>query len=163
MSYRDKNTDREMPQWGQNGAAYTMLVNKQGEPQDPPGTPNVTVNTPAATPASLVSRTGTSVAGTNAKLIKAGATTVLAIDGMCTAMTAKYLRLYDKGSLPTVGTDTAKLMFALAPGQRFHIEIPPAGFQFTAGLGMAITTMPADNDNTAVAAGDVVGLNIIYA
>jgi hypothetical protein len=36
------------------------------------------------------------------------------------------------------------------------------GLYLNLGIGYAITGAAADNDTTAVAAGDIVGLNVIY-
>ena len=103
-----------------------------------------------------------SLASTNALLVKAGATRVARVVGYNAKATVVFLKLYNKASAPTVGTDVPVLTFALKPQQNFDISAETLGFNFATGCSYCITAGAADTDTTAIAAGDVLGLNIIY-
>lgn len=111
---------------------------------------------------SAASRILSSGASTNATSAKASAGEVFTITGNNTSGSIKYLKFYNKASAPTVGTDTPVLTLALPTGQ-FQINMPGIGFYFATGIAYALTGASADADTTALAAGDIVGLNIIYA
>jgi hypothetical protein len=64
-----------------------------------------------------------------------------------------YLKIYDKGASPTVGTDTSILCIGLPPGGG---SIDAFSFTICKGLAFAITGAPADSDTTAVAAAQCV-------
>ena len=74
----------------------------------------------------------------------------------------RFLKLYDKASAPTVGTDTPKYSIpiptALGPQ---NIDIPPCGLTFALGIGIGATTGIADNNTGAPSANDVV-VNLSY-
>lgn len=72
-----------------------------------------------------------------------------------------YLKLYDKATAPA-STDTPKLTIPIDAGVSVALDFV-RGISFTAGLGYRLTTGSADNDIGAVAAGDVVGLNLVVA
>ena len=103
-----------------------------------------------------------SLASTNALLVKAGATRVARVVGYNAKATVVFLKLYNKASAPTVGTDVPVLTFALKPQFNFDISADALGFNFATGCSYCITAGAADTDTTAIAAGDVLGLNIIY-
>lgn len=72
------------------------------------------------------------------------------------------VRLYNKASTPTVGTDVPVLVVACPPVQTCNWTDPDIGSAFGTGLGLAITTGFADNDNTAVATINDVIVTIQY-
>jgi hypothetical protein len=74
----------------------------------------------------------------------------------------KFLKLYNKASAPTVGTDIPFLTIALPPSNAVCSLQFEMGLYFNLGLSFAITGADGDSDTTAVAAGDVKGINIIY-
>lgn len=104
-----------------------------------------------------------SAATTNATLVKAAAGRVFQIVGLNNAAAIRYLKLYNKASAPTVGTDVPVLTVALKASDRFEIDLNPYGQFFVTGIAFAITGAVADNDTTAIVAGDILGLNIWYA
>lgn len=113
--------------------------------------------------ATSTSRIPSAAASTNATSAKASAGTVFVIEAMNTTASVKYLKLYNKASAPTVGTDTPVRTIALAPSNaRSFIEFP-SGLYFATGIAYALTGAASDADATALAAGDVVGLNIDYS
>jgi hypothetical protein len=100
-----------------------------------------------------------STADVNAVLIQTGATRVYHLHATNTTASAKYVKLYNKATAPTVGTDTPVLTFVLPANFSGPILQPPGSetpFTFTLGLGLGITGALADADTTAVAANDVV-------
>ena len=112
-----------------------------------------------STIARMVSAAGT----TNATVAKAGQGRLYGILGYNAAAAIRYLKLYNKSTAPTVGTDTPALTIALAPSAPFVLDFGLPGLYFTNGIGYATTTGSADADATAVTAADIVGLNITYA
>lgn len=100
-------------------------------------------------------------ASTNATSVKAGPGIVYLIDGYNSNAAARYLKLYNKASAPTVGTDTPILTRYLAPQASFSLSLP-AGLSFSAGIAYALTTGAPDADTGALTAGDIVALNVAY-
>jgi hypothetical protein len=95
-------------------------------------------------------------ASTNATSVKASAGTVEEIVLFNTTAAAIYVKIYDKASAPTVGTDTPAMTLQVpANGQ----AIVPAGLAkpFLNGVAFAITGAVADSDTTAVGANSVTG------
>lgn len=113
-------------------------------------------------PTLLYHRLNSAAATTNATNVKGGAGRLVKVHMYNATATVKYFKLYDKSSAPVPGTDTPILNFAVKPNDYLNIDIAPFGFQFANGIGYAITGAPADNDATAVTAGDVTNLNIAY-
>jgi hypothetical protein len=76
-----------------------------------------------------------------------------------TTGTVYYLKLYDKATAPTCGTDTVLWTIPL-PINSVPAPIPPLlqGMLFANGIGFCITGALADNDTTVAAAGIVVNL-----
>ena len=100
-----------------------------------------------------------SAATTNATLVRAGPTQVAFIYACSINAAVRYLKLYNKATTPTVGTDTpvATLMIpGSATGAGFALPIPGGTTAFPLGLGFALTTGIADNDTGAVAANEIV-------
>lgn len=74
---------------------------------------------------------------------------------------ARYLKIYDKATAPTVGTDTPKMTIPLpATSQPLAIEFV-GGIDFTLGIGVGATTGVADADTGAPGANEVVG-QVLY-
>lgn len=104
-------------------------------------------------------------ASTNATLLRAGPTQVGFIYAGNINAAVCYLKLYNKATAPTVGTDTpvATLMIpGSTTGGGFSLSIPGGTTAFPLGLGYALTTGVADSDTSGVAANEVT-LWICYA
>ena len=73
---------------------------------------------------------------------------------------ARYLKLYDKATAPTVGTDTPKMtiMIPAASTQTFFMR---DGVEFTSGISFATTTGLVDSDTGAISANESV-IQILY-
>lgn len=113
-------------------------------------------------PAWLINRLVSAAATTNPTLVKAAAGRVMLIRGHNAAAAVRYLKLYNKASAPTVGTDTPVLTIPLKASDVFELELNPHGLQFSTGIAYAITTGATDADTGALTAADVVGLGVLY-
>jgi len=105
------------------------------------------------TPARLLS-----AASTNATSLKASAGQLGFIYATNLNAAVRYLKLYNKASSPTVGTDTPVATLpipASTTGAGFIIGIP-GGLNFTTGIAYAVTTGVADADTGAVAANEII-------
>lgn len=75
----------------------------------------------------------------------------------------RYLKIYDKATSPTVGTDTPVMTIAI-PGNTAGAGSTvffPTGIEFQNGIGYGIVTGVGDSDNTAVSADEIV-VNLFY-
>jgi hypothetical protein len=77
------------------------------------------------------------------------------------AATLRYVKIYDKATAPT-SADTPAMRFPLTADGGGMAREYGAGIPFGAGIAVRIAAGIADNDATAVTAGDVV-VNIEYA
>lgn len=111
---------------------------------------------------SATSRIVSSAASTNATLGKNATGWLFAVTGYNSNAVVRYLKLYNKASAPTVGTDTPIMTIALVPSAGFAIDFP-APYYFSTGIAYALTTGSADADTGAVGAGDILGLNLAYS
>lgn len=104
-----------------------------------------------------------SAATNNATSFKGSAGQVGAVYATNNGAAFAYVKFYDKASVPAPATDTAllKYVIGLPPGGGGQIAIP-AGLSFANGIAYAIVGGAANNDNTSVAANQVV-LSFGYA
>lgn len=86
---------------------------------------------------------------------------LVAIHGHNAKAAAVYLKLYNKASAPA-STDTPRKTIYLPASASFNFSFP-AGIEFPLGLGYRLTLAAADNDATALLAGDILALNLDYA
>lgn len=110
-----------------------------------------------------VARLLSAAATTNATSAKASAGRLYKARGYNAATSVRYLKLYNKASAPTVGTDTPIATLALGPSQAFDIDLQPLGEYFSTGIAYALTTGSADTDTGALTAADIVGLALWYS
>lgn len=101
-----------------------------------------------------------SAATTNGALIITGTSNVSSFYATNEGATTAYIKLYNKATAPTVGTDIPEMIIPVPaavsgvpgvanPNIGFH------GYRFALGLGIAITGAAVHTDTTAVAAGQV--------
>lgn len=105
----------------------------------------------------------TSAASTNATSLKASAGQVYSIQCFNVNAAVRYLKLYNKASAPTVGTDTPVKTLAIpgnTAGAGFVISWPQ-GLAFDTGIAFALTTEATDAGTTGVAANEIT-VNIDY-
>lgn len=101
-------------------------------------------------------------ASTNGTNIKASAGDLFRIRGYNAKAGAVYLKLYNKATAPTVGTDTPVATYYLPASAAFEIAFDNPLY-FATGIGYGLTGAAADADTTALTAGDVVCMNVHYA
>lgn len=114
-----------------------------------------------AVPVTIASTSGGSVpshaisaASTNATSVKTSAGQVYGITISNTNTSARYFKVYDKASVPTVGTDVPKTTIQV-PANATVARAYPAGLQFSNGIAYAATGGMADTDTTVISAGDL--------
>jgi hypothetical protein len=105
-----------------------------------------------------------SLATTNAVSLKNSGGNLYSVLAIGLTSTVRYLKLYNKASVPTVGTDIP-VMTIPVPANTQGAGVALAfsiGVNFPLGIAFAITSGAADSDTGAVGAGDVI-LNLTYA
>lgn len=120
-------------------------------------------NSPTTSGGLSISRT-ISAASTNATSAKASAGQVYTIMAHNINASVRYLKLYNKASSPTVGTDTPVLTLPIpgnSAGAGFVLDTGGSGIAFSTGIAYAITTGVADSDTGAVSANEIV-VNVLY-
>lgn len=105
-----------------------------------------------------------SLATTNANNVKASGGNLYSIIAIGLTSTVRYLKLYNKASAPTVGTDVPVMTIPIpANTQGAGVALPfSMGVNFSAGIAIAITSGAGDTDTGAVGAGDVI-VNLTFA
>ena len=105
-----------------------------------------------------------SAATTNSTLIKAGPGSIVGIIASNSTASAKFLKLYNKVTAPTVGTDIPVLTLAIPAGnvlQLVDLDQIDLRTLFPLGIGLGITGAQVDTDTTATAVADVI-LSIFF-
>ena len=103
----------------------------------------------------------TTAATTNATSVKTAAANITAITYNNMSASVQYIKLYNKASAPTVGTDIP-VMTIPVPANSFYVqELGIMGLRFSTGLAFAITGAQADTDTTAIAAGSKLVLQYV--
>lgn len=101
---------------------------------------------------------------TNSNNIKAGAGQIYGFVITNTNASARFVKLYNKATAPTVGTDTPAMTLVI-PGNASGAGMVAAefssGIAFGTGIGIGITAVVTDADTTAVATNEVV-VNLFY-
>jgi hypothetical protein len=103
-----------------------------------------------------------SAANNNAAVVKGSAGKLLLCYGLSATATTRYLKFYNKASAPAPATDTPVVTFAIKGNDKIEINLTPYGQFFSTGIGVAIVAGSGDTDNTAIASGDILGLNIWF-
>lgn len=102
-----------------------------------------------------------SAASTNSTLVKSTAAVLGDVIATNTSASMKFLKIYNKATAPTVGTDTPIKTIGI-PATGTVTWAQANGHRTSLGLGIGITGAAAVADTTAVAVGDVIS-NITYA
>jgi hypothetical protein len=101
-----------------------------------------------------------SAAGTNATLVVGTPATLEAIILANKNAAARYVHFYDVVAAPTAGAGTVDWTLQLPPSLG-PVTIPMGvAIPYFTGLGFTITGAEADNDATAISAGDIDGVLI---
>lgn len=142
-------------------AAGANIIGKVGIDQTTQGTTNGVVHL-AATVGGATQHAVVAANTNNSTSLKGSAGTVYAIQtGSIAASAPYYLKLYDKATAPTCGTDTPVGVFIVPPTNSGNNVSVVVGKAFTLGIGYCVVTGIANNDNTAVPAATVL-VNIDY-
>lgn len=111
--------------------------------------------TPAVTPATPTAYNLSSAATTNATAVKASAGTVYGITVSNANAAARYLKLYNKATAPTVGTDIPILTVPIPATGLASVNFGALGHRLATGIGIALTTGMAYTDTAAVALNEI--------
>jgi hypothetical protein len=105
-----------------------------------------------------------SAATTNSTLVNAGPTLLKYLVTVNTTAALYYLKLYNKATAPTCGTDTplwtVPVPYGASSAGGGAVMPIPDGLQFPLGLGLCLTGGIADNDTTSAATGVAINLGI---
>jgi hypothetical protein len=127
------------------------------------GTPTVVSTLNPATSGATSGATMASyilAATTNSQLVITGAKNLFTIDVSNDSATKFWLKIYNKATAPTVGTDVPVLRYLVPANTMLELQIPQYyGAYFSLGIGFATTGLVADSDTTAITAGSVVTIN----
>jgi hypothetical protein len=137
---------------GQTSAGQAIAVAVVSAPTT---TVSGTVTANQGTAANPTASTINSAATTNATSVKNAAGNLYQITASNINAATRYLKIYNKASAPTVGTDIPVLTIPIPTNTVQNIEFGTYGLRLGTGIALAITGAAADNDTTAVAAGDV--------
>lgn len=100
-----------------------------------------------------------SAASTNSTLVQGKATLLTGIVTGNSNGAAYYLKLYDKATAPTCGTDAPVMTIVIPANGTTTTPLAP-GALFSLGLGFCLTGAFADSDTTNAATG--VSINFVY-
>ena len=102
-------------------------------------------------------------ASTNATVVKASPGKIFKIRAFNNGVVTAFLKLYNKATLPSVGSDTVfdKLQIIAGSSGAGFIDEIELGQEYDTGISFAVTANFADSDNTAVASG-VISVTILY-
>lgn len=106
-------------------------------------------NTPVAPTGHVL----TTAATTNATSMKNSAGNLFSITVTNPTATPAFLKLYNKASAPTVGTDVPVATFPIPATAATPISFGPLGQRLTTGIAYAITGAIADSDTSNTVAG----------
>lgn len=112
-------------------------------------------NIPATTQGASTLHHLISAATTNATSVKNAAGVINDITLSNTSAAAKYFKLYNKATAPTVGTDTPVRTVLIPPNSTLSFGCGPFGIRLATGIAYALTGGVAVADTAAVAANDV--------
>lgn len=101
-----------------------------------------------------------SAASTNATKVKESPGQVFGWYIFNTSSSVKYVKLYNKASAPTVGTDTPVMTIPVPKESGTNIEYVN-GIAFATGIALATTKAVADANTEAVAENDLI-INLLY-
>lgn len=108
-----------------------------------------------------VATTALTTASTNAAVVVNAARTLYGMVLSNPTATPAYLKLYNKATTPTVGTDVPVATYPI-PANSTVSDGYPWGFRFSAGISYAVTGGIADNDTSNAPAGIHVNFQWYY-
>jgi hypothetical protein len=111
---------------------------------------------PTATASGVTASRINAAATTNATSVKGSSGQVYTIDVFNAAAYNVFLKLYNKATAPTVGTDVPVMTIPVQSGGGFS-KTWPHGLPFSTGIAYAITKLQGDTDTTAVLVNELTG------
>jgi hypothetical protein len=138
--------------WTSAGTHRVAITGTSAMIEPAPNNPVTTVTVTQPSPSAINTN---SAATTNATSTKTTAGSLFEITASNMSAAVKYVKLYNKASAPTVGTDVPVLTIPVPANGVVSYEFGANGKRFTTGIAFAITGAQAIADTTAVAAGDV--------
>ena len=96
-----------------------------------------------------------SAASTNATSVKVSSGTIYNMLVSNISASVRYLKIFNKASAPTVGTDIPIVTIALPANSFTPINFGTVGYRHSLGIAYSITGAAADIDTTAIGAGEV--------
>ena len=118
------------------------------------GTVTATVTGGTTLPVTPTTTFTNSAATTNATSTKASAGTLWSLVVSNINAAARYLKLYNKASAPTVGTDVPVIVIPIPAGAVVQLDGGSNGIRFATGIAWALTAGAADGDTAAVSASE---------
>lgn len=103
-----------------------------------------------------------SAASTNATSAKGSAGRLHGYSVFNSNASPRYLKIYNKASAPTVGSDTPFMRVLIPAGGGANAFWPSPGITMGTGIAWALTTGAADSDSGAVAANEI-QVQVIYS
>lgn len=134
---------------------YDLTPRVQAVAQATPSNLNV-----MTTPYSTSNYNVVSAASTNAASVKSSAASLFEITVSNPTATAIYVKLYNKASAPTVGTDVPVLTIPVAAGATVPMSFGSQGKRFATGIAIAATAAAVATDTAVAVAG--VQINASY-
>lgn len=103
-----------------------------------------------------------SAASTNATLVQTGRAVVYTLAAVNTTATIYYLKLYNKATAPTCGTDTPVMTIPVPASTAGDgiVVAPTVGILFQLGLGFCLTGAIGDSDTTNAATGVAINFGV---
>lgn len=92
-------------------------------------------------------------ATTNSAVVKSSAGNLMELSVFNPTAATIYVKLYNKATAPTVGTDGPIITIPVAAGALVQMPFGLVGKRFTTGIGIATTANAVATDTTVVAAG----------
>lgn len=129
---------------------------------DVSGNLRVTSPAPLTNAGGLTQFSLVSAATTNATVVKATPGRVYGYSITNNNAATRYVKIYNKATAPTIGTDVPLRRIAIPANQTVQYHAPAGLAGFTAGIGIGTTTGGTDADTAAVALADLL-INIDYA
>ena len=113
----------------------------------------VTAAAATTTPANGTSYNAVSAASTNATSVKASAGNLFEITASNVTATATFVKLYNKASAPTVGTDVPVLTISVPANTTVAMQFGSQGKRFATGIALAVTAAAVATDTAVAVAG----------
>jgi len=116
-------------------------------------TNQASVATVASPPTTVSTLNVVTAATTNATSVKTSAGSLFEVTISNVTAATIYVKLFNKASAPTVGTDVPVVTIPVAAGATANLGFGQVGKRFATGIALAVTAASAATDTTVVTAG----------